>query len=121
MQLVMLCAGRGSRLPKKFRNKPKCLMLLNNKNLLSYNEKFIKSFKKKIIVTGYRSYLLQKKSKKYNFTYVINQKYKTTNMVHSLFLARKKITSDVVIMYGDIIFDYKIYKLLKTKKKYYAY
>ena len=37
-------------------------------------------------------------------------------MVHSLFLARKKITSDVVIMYGDIIFDYKIYKLLKTKK-----
>ena len=116
MQLVMLCAGRGSRLPKKFRNKPKCLMLLNNKNLLSYNEKFIKSFKKKIIVTGYRSYLLQKKSKKYNFTYVINQKYKTTNMVHSLFLARKKITSDVVIMYGDIIFDYKIYKLLKTKK-----
>ena len=44
MQLVMLCAGRGSRLPKKFRNKPKCLMLLNNKNLLSYNEKIHKKF-----------------------------------------------------------------------------
>ena len=37
-------------------------------------------------------------------------------MVYSLFLAKKFIKEDVVIIYGDIVFDHKIYTLLKSKK-----
>ena len=44
MQLIVLSAGRGSRLPKKFRNRPKCLVKLNSKPLLLYNEDFFKHF-----------------------------------------------------------------------------
>ena len=47
MQLIILSAGKGSRLPAKFRNKPKCLVELNSKPLLSYNKIFFKNFKKK--------------------------------------------------------------------------
>ena len=47
MQLIVLSAGRGSRLPKKFRNKPKCLVEINSKPLLFYNDNFFKKFKKK--------------------------------------------------------------------------
>ena len=36
-------------------------------------------------------------------------------MVHSLSLVANKIKTDVVIMYGDIIFDEKIYSKLKNK------
>ena len=36
-------------------------------------------------------------------------------MVYSLYLARKKVTDDIVIMYGDIVFDSKIFNLLKPK------
>ena len=47
MQLIILSAGKGLRLPAKFRNKPKCLVELNSRPLLSYNKKFFKSLKKK--------------------------------------------------------------------------
>ena len=39
MQLIILSAGK-TRLPAKFRNKPKCLVELNSRPLLSYNKKF---------------------------------------------------------------------------------
>ena len=53
MQLIVLSAGRGSRLPSKFRNKPKCLVGLNSKPLLLHNIQFFYNFKKKILVSGY--------------------------------------------------------------------
>ena len=59
MQLIVLSAGRGSRLPKKFRNRPKCLVKLNSKPLLLYNENFFRQFKNKIIVTGFKQRYLK--------------------------------------------------------------
>lgn len=37
-------------------------------------------------------------------------------MVYSLFLTKRFINQDVVIVYGDVIFDSKIYDLLKQNK-----
>ena len=37
-------------------------------------------------------------------------------MVHSLFTVSKLIKKDIVICYGDIIFDENIYKILSDKK-----
>ena len=116
MQLIVLSAGRGSRLPKKFRNRPKCLVKLNSKPLLLYNENFFKHFENKIIVTGFKQKYLKKISEKVGFTNVFNKKYSSTNMVYSLFLTKKKIKDDVVIVYGDIIFNDSVYELLKPKK-----
>ena len=116
MQLIVLSAGKGSRLPAKFRKKPKCLVELCGKPLLQHNTSFFKKFKNKIIVTGYKQHKLKKISKKIGFTNIINKRYSITNMVYSLFLAKKLVNQDVVIVYGDIIFDEEIYKLLKPKK-----
>ena len=73
-------------------------------------------FSKKIIITGYKANYLQALSSKFSFEIIHNQNYAKTNMVYSMFLANKKINDDVVICYGDIIFDYKIIKLLRSKK-----
>jgi len=116
MQLIVLSAGRGSRLPKKFRQKPKCLVELNSKPLLIHNEKFFKLFKHKIIVSGYKSHYLEKISKEQNFQNIKNKNYLTTNMVYSLFLAKDFINEDIVIVYGDIVFDHQLYKLLQESK-----
>ena len=116
MQLIVLSAGKGSRLPAKFRKKPKCLVELNSKPLLMYNSSFFQKFKSKIIVSGYKHSHLKKISKKIGFINIVNKKYSVTNMVYSLFLAKKKVKNDVVIVYGDVIFDNKVYKLLKYKK-----
>ncbi|MDC0940007.1 NTP transferase domain-containing protein [Candidatus Pelagibacter sp.] len=116
MQLIVLSAGKGSRLPARFRTKPKCLVELSNKPLLLYNNDFFKKFKKKIIVTGYKKNLLKIISMKNGFNAIYNKDYSKTNMVYSLFLAKKSVTEDVVIVYGDIIFDQNIYELLNEKK-----
>ena len=90
MQLIVLSAGRGSRLPKKFRNKPKCLVQINKKPLFFYNQFFFEKFQNKIIITGYKSKYLKKITEKFKFKTIQNKKYLSTNMVYSLFLAKKK-------------------------------
>ena len=116
MQLIVLAAGRGSRLPKKFRNKPKCLAEVNKKPIINYNLNFFKKFNSRLIITGYKSKYLKDFCIKNKFKMIINKEYKSTNMVHSMFLASRSIKSDIVICYGDIIFDPKIYELFKKEK-----
>ena len=116
MQLIVLSAGKGSRLPKKFRKKPKCLAEIKAKPLLFYNSNFFKKFKNKVIVSGYKKNYLKKIAEKIGFKNIVNKKYSSTNMVYSLFLTKKLIKDDVVIVYGDVIFNENILNLLKLKK-----
>ena len=55
MQLILLAAGKGSRLPKKFREKPKCQIKISEKTILEHNLNFYKKFKYRSIVTGFKS------------------------------------------------------------------
>ncbi|WP_440681209.1 NTP transferase domain-containing protein [Candidatus Pelagibacter sp. HIMB1623] len=116
MQLIVLSAGRGSRLPKKFRNRPKCLLEINSTPLLLHNSVFFKKFKNKIIISGYKSQHLKKIVKSLEFKNITNNKYAFTNMVYSLFLAKKFIKQDIVVVYGDIIVHEDIFEILKPKK-----
>ena len=88
MQLIILSAGKGSRLPAKFRDKPKCLVEINSKPLLLYNKFFFRNFKKKFIICGYKQKYLNRISKENGLTRIINRKFSSTNMVYSLFLAK---------------------------------
>ena len=112
MQLIVLAAGKGSRLPNKFRNKPKCMTEINGKSILEHNKSFFLKFKKRIIITGYKSKLINDYAKKNNFRIIKNKNYSSTNMVYSLFLAKKFVNDDVLVCYGDIIFDSKIFNVL---------
>ncbi len=116
MQLILLAAGKGTRLPVRLRRKPKCMVEINKKKLIDINLPFYKKFNSKIIVTGYKKNLLSKFIKKNNFTEVFNQKFKSTNMVHSLFRTFNKINQDIIFCYGDIIVNKKLYHLLKCKE-----
>ena len=113
MNLILLAAGKGSRLSSINRLRPKVLIKINNKSILDHNKFFFDNFKKKIIISGYKSSLLKKFSDKYNFKIIHNKQYAKTNMVYSLFLANQLIDDDVVVCYGDIIFDSNIIHLLK--------
>lgn len=118
MYLVLLAAGRGARLPKKYRNAPKCMARINNKTILSYNLNFYNKFKNKIIVTGYKSQKLRNFIKLNNFNSIKNKDYAKTNMVHSLFKINKIEEKEIVVCYSDIIFDPLLYfNLKKTKNR----
>lgn len=118
MQLIFLAAGRGSRLPKKNRDIPKCLTKIKDKSIFEHNFKFFDKFKNKIIITGYKNKLISNIAKKKKFKIILNKNYKNTNMVYSMFLAKNFIKEDVVISYGDIIFNEKIFKMLQKKNDF---
>ena len=119
MILIVLASGRGSRLNKLTRNKPKCLVKIKNeKTILSYIEDTFKLFKKIIIVSGYKSQLLEKKFKNNKKILIVkNKKFKTTNMVYSMFVPSQFINEDVVVTYSDIIYSNHIIKKIKKMNK----
>ncbi len=113
MILVIVAAGSGKRLRKEI---PKCLNEINGIALIEHLKPFMKKFKKVIIVTGFKGELIRQKLKnEKNIFFVKNSKFKKSNMVFSLFCAKKLIprNNDIVISYSDIIFDPKIYSTLK--------
>jgi len=116
MILIILASGSGKRLKSKTKNIPKCLVKVNGKPILGYMKKFFNYFDKVYIIAGYKSDRVKKFLKNTKVKIIYNKKYKSTNMVHSLFCATKYVNKDVVVSYSDIIFDYSIFNSFKKKK-----
>lgn len=114
MELIILASGRGKRL-KGFNSKPKCFVKVFQRSLIDYLSVNFKKFKKIFIVVGYKSFLF-KELKFKNFKLINNVNYRSSNMVQSLFCAKKFIKNDIIIAYSDIIFDPKIIDQLKSQK-----
>ena len=120
MILIVLAAGRGSRLNDKTKNLPKCLVKVNNKPIIYFLINFKKYFSKTIFVCGYKyKKIIKNFSPNENNLFILNKNYKKTNMVYSLFCVKKNLIKkkDIVVCYSDIIFDYKIISKLKKIKK----
>ena len=118
MNLIVLASGRGSRLNSITKDRPKCLIKIKNKKTIIdfISENFLKS-NNNIIITGYKSHLLEQHLKNKNIKFVKNKNYIGTNMVESLMLSKKKLKKgDLIIIYADIFFDKKIIqKIIKIK------
>ena len=111
MQLIVLASGRGSRLENYTNNKPKCLVKVCDKPIISYLKPAFKLYKEVILITGYKSNVLKRYLKNLsNVNFINNIKFSYTNMVESLFLGNQYVNDDVVICYSDIIFDLNILK-----------
>lgn len=119
MILVILASGMGRRIGRK---KPKCLIYFKKRTLLDYILDVSKSFKKVIIVSGYKSNQVRKEIAKKNIknvSVIKNEDYKDTNMVESFFKSYKYLNDNVIISYSDIIYDKKIIdRCLKYQKNH---
>lgn len=110
MRAVILAAGLGSRLKALTKNKPKCLVEYKQKPILAY---LLDSFKKAgikeiAVVGGYKIEVLEQflKERKAEVKLIYNDKFKSTNMLYSLFCARDFwLGKESIISYGDIIYD----------------
>ena len=118
MKIIILAAGRGSRINTITKKTPKALIKLQNKPLLFYQLKVIKSagIKEKDIslITGYK----KNKFKKFKLKTFNNSKWRTTNMIYSLSKANKWLSKyNCIILYGDILYSSNAIKLLKNCKR----
>ena len=116
MILIILASGMGKRLNKKI---PKCLVNINNINLLERILINSKNFKKVIVVGGYKINLIKRVIKlqgRDNIILINNKDYKKTNMVESFFKAFRKVDQDVIVSYSDIIYDASLLKKMTSFK-----
>lgn len=118
MKLVLLAAGKSSRIYKKIKLN-KCLIKIKKKTLI---ERIIENSTKSgineiITVTGFKPENIKKTLIKKKFVkFVHNNKFKSTDMVYSAMLGIKNINSDVLISYTDIIYDASLFKIIKKNK-----
>jgi phosphoenolpyruvate phosphomutase len=111
---IILAASRGKELGELTLNKPKALLEVNGVPLL-------KQAIDKIKANGINDVTVVRGYKKESFpemgcNYVDNLNYETTGELSSLFLAKKSITGDTLISYGDIAFKGYILTALSESK-----
>ena len=110
LKAIILAAGQGNRLKPLTNEKPKCMIELFGKSLIehqidAYTSCNISDIN---IVTGFRSDSITIP----NVRYFRNEHYEITNMVESLFCAEEILNGDVIVSYGDIIFEKNVLRQL---------
>ena len=103
MKIVVLAAGEGSRLRPLTNKVPKCMVKIKGKPIIDHQLDCYKQIGVDdiVIVKGYLAEVLQRD----NVSFVVNQRYNETNMVYSLFCAEEHLNDDIIIVYGDIVFQ----------------
>lgn len=114
MKVIILAAGRGSRLGERTKDRPKCMVEVCNRTILSRCIASLEQagiqHKDIAIVTGYRQELIHVP----DVTYFHNAQWETTNMFYSLMQAKEWLEKEpCLVCYSDIIFSPKAIQALQ--------
>lgn len=104
MKIVILAAGKGSRLENATLPKP-LTPLANGKSILAqqlYNLSLYFSLHQVVVVIGYRKEMIMEQFP--DLEYVYNPLFAEENTAKSLLRALKKIEEDVLWLNGDVVF-----------------
>ncbi|MEW6509515.1 MAG: phosphocholine cytidylyltransferase family protein [Bacteroidota bacterium] len=115
MTAVLLAAGIGSRLRPLTNERPKCLLPLGGHSLLHRTLAAFTSIgiERAVIVVGYREAMIREfvsaLALPFSVTYVVNERYASTNNNASLQLAGSACAGEeIVVMDADILFHAEI-------------
>ena len=114
MRSIILAAGRGTRLNPLTLNKPKPLVEILDKSLISRQVNILKSqgINDINVVAGY----LGKQLINNEYNVIFNNEFENTNMVYSLFCAENLLEEDLIVSYGDIAYSPEILESLVKSK-----
>ena len=106
MKAIILAAGEGSRLGNISNGRPKCLVKIEDNTLLEIqlNTLHACGIDDISLVRGYEGEKINIPGLKY----YDNPDYASTNMLHSLFCARKEMTGDILVLYADILYEEQV-------------
>jgi choline kinase len=117
MRAVILAAGMGNRMAHYTHSLPKGMLKIGGRSILQYNIDNLRNagINDITIITGYKSHIIDFKQ----VNYVHNSKFAETNMVHTLFCAESLMDQDMIVSYGDIIYEPEVLqKLLQEKNDF---
>ena len=114
MKAIFIAAGEGLRLENITKDLPKPLVDVNGKSII---ERQISLLRKNnvndiVVITGYKKEKFTFK----NIEYVHNPNFREQEQTGSLMVARSKIAGDILIMFGDILFDEMILQQMLDSK-----
>ncbi|MAC42335.1 MAG: nucleotidyl transferase [Pelagibacterales bacterium] len=111
-RVVILAAGRGSRMIELTKNSPKCLVKINKRPILYWLIEIIENstVNNIQIICGYLESMIKTKYKK-----TINKNWEKTNMVYSLFCS-SEFNGSTIVSYSDIIYSSEYVNLLKDSQ-----
>jgi len=114
MKMIILAAGKGTRLRPLTNDKPKCMVEYKDKPIIDYILEVAEkcNIKNIAIVNGYKKGILEKHLKNKNIKFFTNKEYDKTNMVNTLFCAKEFMNDDLIISYADIIFKKEVLEKL---------
>jgi len=106
MRAVILAAGEGRRLCPLTEERPKCLVEYQGRPILDYQLEVMNAcgLRDIVLVKGHKAEAFQR----YGLKSVLNPNYNVTNMVYTLFCAELYFNDDLVISYGDILYEKSI-------------
>ena len=106
MRAIILAAGSGLRLGQHTKDIPKALLDLNGKSILERQISLLREYgvNEIFVVTGYQ----REKHILKDIEYIFNPRYSETEQLASMMVARTKIFDDVLVIFGDIVFDSQI-------------
>ena len=106
MRVIILAAGAGLRLGQHTKDVPKALLDLNGKSILERQISLLRQhgINEIFVVTGYQ----REKHTLKDIEYIFNPRYAETEQLASMMVARTKISDDVLVIFGDIVFDEQI-------------
>ena len=112
MKAVILAAGQGSRLRPLTDRLPKCLVPMYRRPMIEYQMEYLDraGFRECVIVVGYLGDMIRRRIGsrfgRINVKYVTNEVYDSTNNIYSLWMARNELNDDVLLLEGDLVYEY---------------
>jgi choline kinase len=109
MQGVILAGGVGSRLEKLTDGKPKCLVKIGGRPLILHQLEALSDHGvgPVLMVVGYNHEAIREVVGR-RVEYLVNERYRETNSLYSLWLAREWTTKPFVLLNSDLFFDPEI-------------
>lgn len=115
MKALILNSGLGHRMGVLTSEHPKCMTEISaTDTILSRQLKLIVAagIKEVVMTTGYFDEILVQYCNSLNlplnFTFVNNPLYAETNYIYSIYCAREYLDDDILLMHGDLVFEYSV-------------
>lgn len=123
MKAVIVAGGQGKRLGKIGENLPKALVEINGKPVLEYQiDLLVKNgFKEVWLLIGYKGEMIRNyfgHGKKWNIKIHYSQESKILGTAGSVKSIEDKLTSDFLVLYGDVMINFDIKRFINFHRHY---
>lgn len=118
MKVLLLAAGRGTRISRYLNGNPKCTVDIGNEKLIQYTIKMLnkKGINDIAMVLGYRAEIIKETLKEFDIKYFYNPFFDVTNSIASAWFAKSYIQDDdVIIMNADVFLEERLIDYILSK------